>query len=418
MANGINKDEAGKGRYMMFRKDPNLVAYNKGRRPITSVIKNTGPAEALIFRLPEEDFNTNSTLVVMPGEEAIFIDQGHISQSFTPGTYPLNTKNYPFITKMRNIVSGGVSVFNCVVVFVRTSSSRQIEWGDRFSMRDPVLGIQTDIGTGGAYRTRVGDAGMLMIKILGSTQREITESGLNDYFSSVISMRIKSQVIKMIQESQLEVLGIEQNLALFSECVEKYMSVEFAKHGLDLQSFTIDRLVILDSKVRDKMEAYFGENVSMNKMGHNWSRHVLSRALNALSKNEGAGGFASAAAGLGLGMSTMPAFSSIIQEIVSNSPNSNSQGILGGIINSVPGNNGVDTVPQPPGFGYMAASDSTSDTPQNASIRCINCGNNNPAGSRFCGECGKSLSPDIVCPSCNQKIPHGKKYCTNCGNEL
>lgn len=49
----------------LFNKNPNEAAYVGGKKHWTDVIKNSGSGELLIWRQPEEDFNTNSTLVVM-----------------------------------------------------------------------------------------------------------------------------------------------------------------------------------------------------------------------------------------------------------------------------------------------------------------------------------------------------------------
>ena len=59
----------------LFGRNPNEEFYNGGKKHWTDVIKNSGPGELLIWRQPEEDFNTNSTLIVMPGEQAIFIKE-------------------------------------------------------------------------------------------------------------------------------------------------------------------------------------------------------------------------------------------------------------------------------------------------------------------------------------------------------
>ena len=67
---------------MPIFKNPNEAAYLGGKKHFTDVIKNSGHANAIIWRQPEEDFNTNSTLVVMPGEQAIFIKGGVIEQIF------------------------------------------------------------------------------------------------------------------------------------------------------------------------------------------------------------------------------------------------------------------------------------------------------------------------------------------------
>ena len=130
----------------LFGKNPNEAAYTGGKKHWADVIKNTGPGELLIWRQPEEDFNTNSTLVVMPGEEAIFIKGGSIEEVFENGTYKLSTENYPFISRLRNAFTGGISTFNCVVYFVRKADSQEIRWGTEtpIQVRDKVWGIRTD----------------------------------------------------------------------------------------------------------------------------------------------------------------------------------------------------------------------------------------------------------------------------------
>ena len=128
----------------LFNKNPNEVAYVGGKKHWADVIKNSGSGELLIWRQPEEDFNTNSTLVVMPGEEAIFIKGGIVESVSENGTYHLATDNYPFISRIRNFFTGGVSTFSCVVYFVRKADSHEIYWGtdSPIQIRDKVWGVR------------------------------------------------------------------------------------------------------------------------------------------------------------------------------------------------------------------------------------------------------------------------------------
>jgi serine/threonine protein kinase/tetratricopeptide (TPR) repeat protein len=48
----------------------------------------------------------------------------------------------------------------------------------------------------------------------------------------------------------------------------------------------------------------------------------------------------------------------------------------------------------------------------------MKCGAENPEGVKFCGECGSSLSADIICPQCGYKNPKGIKFCHECGCSL
>src|SRR6266516_786523 len=47
---------------------------------------------------------------------------------------------------------------------------------------------------------------------------------------------------------------------------------------------------------------------------------------------------------------------------------------------------------------------------------CANCGAENPAGQRFCGDCGSPLQAS--CPTCGAENPPGQRFCGGCGTEL
>ncbi len=49
-------------------------------------------------------------------------------------------------------------------------------------------------------------------------------------------------------------------------------------------------------------------------------------------------------------------------------------------------------------------------------ISCSNCGAENPAGQKFCGECGTALA--ATCGSCGAVNPPGQKFCGECGTPL
>ena len=50
------------------------------------------------------------------------------------------------------------------------------------------------------------------------------------------------------------------------------------------------------------------------------------------------------------------------------------------------------------------------------SMRCSNCGNENPAGSRFCNRCGTPLGK--TCPKCAAENARDAKFCSQCGASL
>ena len=51
-------------------------------------------------------------------------------------------------------------------------------------------------------------------------------------------------------------------------------------------------------------------------------------------------------------------------------------------------------------------------------MKCPYCQSENPDGSEFYGDCGKSLKTESVCSQCGHVNPYGKKFCNKCGHAL
>src|SRR5579872_3080664 len=47
---------------------------------------------------------------------------------------------------------------------------------------------------------------------------------------------------------------------------------------------------------------------------------------------------------------------------------------------------------------------------------CSKCGSDNPAGKKFCGDCGAPLTNR--CPNCGAENPPGKRFCGDCRTAL
>ena len=49
-------------------------------------------------------------------------------------------------------------------------------------------------------------------------------------------------------------------------------------------------------------------------------------------------------------------------------------------------------------------------------MTCSHCGSDNPAGRKFCGDCGGAL--ENRCPQCGAENPVDKKFCGECGAKI
>ncbi len=307
-------------------KNPNESAYVGGKKHWTDVIKNSGPGELLIWRQPEEDFNTNSTLVVMPGEEAIFIKGGTIEAVFENGTYKLSTENYPFISRLRNAFSGGVSTFNCVVYFVRKADSEEIIWGtdSPIQVRDKFWGIRTDAKARGAYKIRIENPAMFLEKLVGNNVPLQFQTDLNKYFQNSLAGKIKSALSKFLNSLEQELIGIDAYLDELSEKIMPFIDdaiseyglkcVNFSLSGLDIDNTKYDTIDESQLKLIGTRREYQGDLEGINMLGDDWIRVTGAKILKDLANNPGAGGIAAAGAGVGVGMGAAGVMSTVAQQ--------------------------------------------------------------------------------------------------------
>ncbi len=322
-------------------KSSNESAYSGGKKHFADIIKNSGTGELLIWRQPEEDFNTNCTLIVMPGEEAIFIKGGTVEQVFENGTYQLSTENYPFISRLRNFFTGGISVFNCVVYFIRKAHSEEILWGtdSPIQVRDKLLGIATKLKARGAYKIQIDNPAKFLEKLIGNNVPFQEQDEIPKYFRNEFQSKVKSSIARAVMESTIELLGIDARLDEFSDIISPFLQEIFNDYGIKLVKFSVSAVDIADDEIRRKydeigLEAIakmrlsqadaiakqniaLGDKAVIGILGEDWGKQQALNIMTNISTNPGAGGLAAEGAGLGMGLAAGGAFGSMANQVFS-----------------------------------------------------------------------------------------------------
>ena len=359
----------------LFKKNANESAYVGGKKHFADVIKNTGAGELLVWRQPEEDFNNKSTLIVLPGEEAVFIKGGVVEKVFTKGTYTLSTDNYPFISRLRNAKTGGISAFNCVVYFVRKATSVEVRWGtdSPIQVRDKKLGIATRLKARGAYKLCVDDVEVFISKMLGNNVPFQHPQELDNYFFNEFQGKIRTVIAKKINEQEEELLGIDARLEEFSVAITPLFQEILNEYGLKCINFTVSAIDIDDSELRVKYDAIGMDMYEQTRQGDvtaantvkqgkaevevevmrgqaeaqiklqkglveaqimvaqgkaekdvmdylgesGWTKQQATEILKAIANNPGSGSFATVGAGLGMGMAMSGPFTNLASQMTS-----------------------------------------------------------------------------------------------------
>ena len=355
----------------------------------------------------------------MPGEEAIFIKGGVIEQVFDNGTYKLSTENYPFISRLRNAFSGGISTFNCVVYFVRKASGIEIKWGTEspIQVRDPMLQIMTSLQARGAYKVQVEDGAKFLTKLLGNNIQFLMQEELDNFFISEFQQHIKTTIAKYVKNSQEEILGICAEQDILAERIKPELQEILDDYGLRLMSFSIMGLDIpLDDPNRAELEAACAKKGTLNILGDDWGRVQASEILRDLANNPGAGGMAAAGAGIGMGAAAGGVFGSMAQEMFAPMKQRENP-----IENTAAGGRFTQRRGMPSGEtrrfnGTHMAQDQVGVEQQGGSI-CAACGNPLMPGAKFCSACGTPVAQKCFCSNCGAELAPGAVFCSQCGTK-
>lgn len=405
----------------LFPKNPNEALFPGRKKHFLEVIKNEGGPRDLFYLNPQEDFNTGSVLVVSEGEVALFCRDGVIVQEFSAGRYELETSNYPFISRLFNSVSGGVSSFSCRVLFIRLEDSEPIRWGTRTPVQvfDPQMGSPANIRAYGSYVIRVTDAATLYRKLVGNNVRSMSVGYVRQQLEDVVGQEIMGAITSVMGAQAAQgrsIIDVCSHAAEMAGLVEQPVADELSRYGLALQRFSISglsvppddpylqlvhkraeqRVDIVDRAVAESQAMGAFAAVQPNQA---WQAQQGVNIMGQVAQNSG-GDVAAAAAGLGVGLGAMGAVGTMSNQIAF--------GAMGG----APGMAAPAAAPVP------APAAQPTPAPGPAAAQCPKCGNPLPPTAKFCPECGAPAPRDRHCPQCGSRVADGAKFCPECGTKL
>ena len=287
-----------------------MAFWNKSpvqKHSIIEVIKYDGPNDILIWKHPNEDFNTNTQLIVGPSQEAIFVKGGQVLERFISGTYTLSTKNYPFVRALVGLATGGVSPFSCSVYYVNKVISMGIDWGTDtpISIVDPVYKVPVDIRSYGDLSLRIENGQMLLEKLVGQAQG-FSHEEVTQFFSNLMATQVRGVISGTMMSHGLSPIGIDAYLADMSNYAMERISPIFEPYGMSVNHFTIaainaPELDTIKQKARDLQEHRMETDVGVEdkkkyaqaqafenrELGINEQQKMVGRAMETLAGNPG-----------------------------------------------------------------------------------------------------------------------------------
>jgi membrane protease subunit (stomatin/prohibitin family) len=291
----------------------------------------------------------------------------------------LSAQNLPILQSVINIPFGGKTPFTAEIFYLNTVTKLNVFWGtsDPIVVVDPKYSTRLRIRAFGQMGLKLRDYSVFLRELIGAMQQSefVRFDKLQQFFRGLIVQRVKVLIADIIVNQKISALEITPKLDEISEFTRSRIKDTIEGYGLDVVNFFIQSINFPDEDF-DAIDSVLHKRAEFDLIGD--ARYVTARTFDVYETAAGnssgvAGAFVAGGVGLGAGV----ALGSQMPQAMANTAS-------GGTI-------------------------------------CPECHTNNPAGVKFCSNCGKDLQTRVktmVCPYCSSEIPESIKFCGNCGRNL
>ena len=343
------------------------------------VIQHFDPSGSqIVHRIPENgsaDIKLGAQLVVQENQSAVFFRDGKALDTFGPGRHTLTTMNVPLLTKLLSIPFGGTSPFQASVVFVARHTFQDLKWGTKepIAFRDTELRM-VRLRAFGKYSLRVADPQLFVGSVVG-TRGIVSTEAVGSFLRDIIVARLND----LLGENLKTIFDLPAVYDELAAGVKSRVAEDFSKQGLELVDMIVSAIT-----PPEEVQKMIDERAGMGAIGDMQAYMQFKAAQSMQDAAKQPGGAAGQGMGLGLGIGYGQ--------------------IMGG---ALAGSSG----PGAAGAGHTQT------------VPCTKCGTANPAGTKFCSNCGAQqqsaqAAATVECPACHAQVQAGNKFCSSCGQSL
>lgn len=306
----------------LFNRNPKEANFAGGSKNVMESIQRENDTNTLIYLDSREDFNTNSVITVAPNEQAIFIKNGELYGVLPSGRHEIKTDNYPVLSRIRNMLTGGISTFGCQVYHVSTSE-QNVSWGTSsaieiqdFFLGRGEIGVPTLIRGAAEFRVRFNiheddNAAVQTFMRLMGDKSAYTVDDLSMLFRAQISQEICDVVGTALENMSMQrsINAISSKLKSFARELKPSFDELFNEYGLELVNFSFYNLTIDETEERKK---FMDRRIAAANISDAlYNQAVQQELLKDVAVNPGSGSIANAGAGLGMGLAAGNAFATM-----------------------------------------------------------------------------------------------------------
>ena len=238
-----------------------------------------------------DELKQGSKVIVRESQAAVFLKGGQVADILPPGTYSLQTDNFPVLTKLEAFPYLFVSPVIADLYFVSTRQFIDNKW----STKNPIVKRDKDLSmvrirSFGKFAFQIMDVGLFMREIFG-TKGIVMTYDIVEYLSSMVTEAFATAV----GESTSSVLDLSADYRKLSATIQ-------ANSQTQMIGVQFSKVMIENISLPDEVEKLIDEQSGIGMASRNMDSFVqyqTARAMRDAAQQEG--GLAGLGAGFALG---------------------------------------------------------------------------------------------------------------------
>lgn len=182
------------------------------------------------------EIKKGSTLILRPGQNAIFLNQGKVEGVFQdPGEYDMQSQIIPFLSTLKGFKFGFNSGMRCEVLFINTKELL-VNWGTKSPVNIRAEGCPggIPIRAFGTFTIAISDYLYLIEKVVG-----IKAIYRVDELRDRVVAALDSLLLKWISQEGSDMFNLQANAMQIAEGIRQDLDMKLTLEGITVTNFTI-----------------------------------------------------------------------------------------------------------------------------------------------------------------------------------